>query len=108
MVPASSSSPVRRLRFAAQVAFEQWVRQGYWSVAAVFEDRHDVVVLGAGGQLLRKSVPVKRTQVRKKQDYRVDESRSSVITETSPITTPSARRLSNACAICSLCRLAFL
>ena len=40
------------------------MRQGYWSVAAIFEDRHDVVVLGAGGQLLRMSVPVKRTQVR--------------------------------------------
>ena len=46
-----------------QIAFEQWVRQGYWSVAAIFEDRHDVIALGPGGQLLRKSVPVKRTQV---------------------------------------------
>ena len=48
---------------AMQIAFEQWVRQGYWSVAAIFEDRHDVITLGPGGQLLRKSVPVKRTQV---------------------------------------------
>jgi hypothetical protein len=46
-----------------QLAFKRWTEQRYWEVVAIYEDRHEVAVLGAGGRLMRKSIPFKRTKV---------------------------------------------
>lgn len=46
-----------------QLAFKRWTEQRYWEVAAIYEDRHEVAVVGAGGRLMRKSIPFKRTKV---------------------------------------------
>ena len=46
-----------------QLAFKRWTEQRYWEVVAIYEDRHEVAVVGAGGRLMRKSIPFKRTKV---------------------------------------------
>lgn len=46
-----------------QLAFKRWTERRYWDVVAIYEDRHEVAVLGAGGRIMRKSIPFKRTKV---------------------------------------------
>ncbi len=47
-----------------QVSFRSWVQGAVWDVVAMYEDRHEVVVVGPAATLLRQSVPFKRTKVR--------------------------------------------
>ena len=47
------------------MAFEQWMRRSYWTVAAMYEDRHDLVALAPEGNLVRLSIPAKRTKVQR-------------------------------------------
>jgi hypothetical protein len=55
----------------AQVAFERWAAKHYWSVAAAFEDRHELWVLAPSARLQKRSLPVKRTRV-SGRDGRID------------------------------------
>jgi len=49
-------------RFRNQVAFRRWLQTSVWDVVAIYEDRHEVLVVGPSATLVRKSVPFKRTQ----------------------------------------------
>jgi hypothetical protein len=55
--------PLNAASVIAQLAFKRWTEQRYWEVVAIYEDRHEVAVVGAGGRLMRKSIPFKRTKV---------------------------------------------
>lgn len=48
--------------FRNEVAFHGWSQAGVKDIVAMYEDRHDVTVIAAGGALLRKSIPFKRTK----------------------------------------------
>ena len=55
--------PTLRVVFV-QVSFRTWVQGAVCDVVAMYEDRHEVVVVGPAATLLRQSVPFKRTKVR--------------------------------------------
>eukprot|EP00884_Botryococcus_braunii_P000022 jgi/Botrbrau1/1001/Bobra.114_1s0039.1 len=47
-------------RFRNQVALTNWMEGRWGSVAAIYEDRHEVWGIGPGGQILRRSLPGRR------------------------------------------------
>jgi hypothetical protein len=48
---------------AFQVALNNWWEGRWGSVAAIYEDRHEVWGIGPGGQILRRSLPGRRAAV---------------------------------------------
>lgn len=45
------------------MAFHGWTQSQVGDIIAVYEDRHDVILMASGGTLLTKSLPFKRTKV---------------------------------------------